>query len=406
MYAKLTGYRYRLLFFLSILSAVSFQTPTQADYFAVKAKKGEGIYALLRRYHLLEHPCNLEKFLKANQLKSNASLIIGKEYLLPVLIYTYDNKSIRTTIGNKDLDKAKRIQAFNELMLRQQLRKKSYRDSRILWVPYHELYCDKPSNGKMVSEEEVQASGPGNTASGTRHFPIFGKKYAHTPLQSQTLKGKIFYVEGGHGGPDPGAIGKVGVRKICEDEYAYDVALRLARLLISHGATVYVINRDPDDGIRSGEFLACDCDEVTYPKLKVPRAHKPRLFQRSDAINKLYQTHSKSGTKNQYSVVIHVDSRGKSQRTDVFFYHKKWSEQGKKMAESIRKTMASKYKHKTYTGTVSSRDLHMLRETKPAMVYIELGNIRNSADQKRIMIENNRQALSNWIYEGLVKAVK
>lgn len=395
-----------LLFFFSIIICVSFQPTGKSDYFSVTAQKGDGIYPLLRKYHLMEENSNLQQFLKANNLKSNSQLLVGKEYYLPILIYKYNGKSIRSSIGNNDLDKAKRIQAYNELMLRNKFRKKSYKESNILWVPYHEIYSKKTPPKEIVKEEEVSLQKVGKEKTGTRNFPIFGKKFAYTPLKSNKLKGKIFYVEGGHGGPDPGAIGKVGVRKICEDEYAYDVSLRVARLLISNGATVYVINRDPDDGIRQAQFLICDCDEQTYPKLKVPRAHKPRLFQRSDAINKLYDANYKSGVKNQYAVVIHVDSRGKSESTDTFFYYKKWSKDGEKMAESIRKTMASKYKQKTYKGTSSSRDLHMLRESKPSMVYIELGNIRNASDQKRLLIESNRQALANWIYEGLAKVVK
>jgi len=50
--------------------------------------------------------------------------------------------------------------------------------------------------------------------------------------------------------------------------------------------------------------------------------------------------------------------------------------------------------------------LHMLRETKPTSIYIELGNITNPKDQKRIIWTNNRQALANWLYEGIVAAVK
>ncbi|MBK7872679.1 MAG: N-acetylmuramoyl-L-alanine amidase [Saprospiraceae bacterium] len=81
---------------------------------------------------------------------------------------------------------------------------------------------------------------------------------------SNKLKGKIFYLSSGHGGPDPGATTRRAGRTICEDEYAYDVALRLCRLLVSHGATAYMIVRDPNDGIRSEELLKCDQDEIVW----------------------------------------------------------------------------------------------------------------------------------------------
>ena len=72
------------------------------------------------------------------------------------------------------------------------------------------------------------------------------------------------------------------------------------------------------------------------------------------------------------------------------------------MHEVIKAKYASHRKGRSYSGTVTSRDLHMLRETLPTSVYIELGNIRNAADQQRIVIERNRQLLANWLYEGLL----
>ncbi|MEW4925115.1 hypothetical protein [Algibacter sp. 2305UL17-15] len=36
------------------------------------------------------------------------------------------------------------------------------------------------------------------------------------------------------------------------------------------------------------------------------------------------------------------------------------------------------------------------------MVYIELGNIKSKKDQKRIINYENRDALANWIFGGLV----
>jgi N-acetylmuramoyl-L-alanine amidase len=48
----------------------------------------------------------------------------------------------------------------------------------------------------------------------------------------------------------------------------------------------------------------------------------------------------------------------------------------------------------------------MLRKTTPVTTFIELGNIRNYRDQVRFLKENNRQALANWLAEGLVKDFK
>lgn len=100
-----------------------------------------------------------------------------------------------------------------------------------------------------------------SAASGTRKvgdklvYPLFGKKHAEYTLRSNQLKGACFYLSSGHGGPDPGAIGKAGGHKLHEDEYAYDITLRLARALMEEGATVYMIIQDEKDGIRDGRYL-------------------------------------------------------------------------------------------------------------------------------------------------------
>ena len=52
---------------------------------------------------------------------------------------------------------------------------------------------------------------------------------------------------------------------------------------------------------------------------------------------------------------------------------------------------------------MSERDLHMLRETKPSGVYIELGNIANASDQQRIVSPANRQLLADWLLLGLIE---
>ncbi|MEO9892091.1 N-acetylmuramoyl-L-alanine amidase [Aurantibacter sp.] len=237
-----------------------------------------------------------------------------------------------------------------------------------------------------------------------KEYEIFGKKHSAVVSQSERLKGAVYYLVAGHGGPDPGAMAVYGGKSIAEDEYAYDITLRLAKELLSHGATVYIIIRDPNDGIRDERILKIDHDEVAYLDKVIPLNQVARLKQRVDIINQL---HSKNRGKFQRLLVTHVDSRSVGQNIDVFFYHHKNSKNGKKLAESIHKTFHKKYKkyqpNRTYTGTFGDRTgLYMVRRTDPAMAYIEIGNIRNKKDQRRILDPDNRQALAKWISEGVI----
>ncbi len=235
-------------------------------------------------------------------------------------------------------------------------------------------------------------------------YEIFGDAYKDVEIKDQTLKGAVFYVVGGHGGPDPGAIGKYGSHTLCEDEYAYDVSLRLARNLIEHGATVYMIIRDKNDGIRDEAYLKADKDEVCYPKLSIPLSQGKRLRQRVNAVNKLYKKH-----KGQYQrmVILHIDSRRKGKNIDVFFYHYKKSKTGKKLANRLQETFQQKYAEhqpgRGYKGSVSSRNLYVIKYSSPTAVFMELGNINHQRDQQRFIKPNNRRALAKWLTEGLIK---
>jgi N-acetylmuramoyl-L-alanine amidase len=185
------------------------------------------------------------------------------------------------------------------------------------------------------------------------------------------------------------------------------VALRLTRNLLAHGATVYLIVRDPDDGIREDELLSCDKDETVWVEQEIPLTQAERLQQRSDVINLLYQKNRDQGVGYQRLITIHVDSDRANEQLDVYFYHKANDLGSFQLATTLQQTMREKYdeyrKGWGYEGSVSSRDLHMLRETEPTSVFIELGNIKNRNDQARLIIPGNRQLIADWLFAGLVK---
>ena len=235
-------------------------------------------------------------------------------------------------------------------------------------------------------------------------YAIFGEKHKTVIAKSERLKGNVYYLVSGHGGPDPGAMGTYAGKQIAEDEYAYDITLRLAKELLAHGATVQIIILDENDGIRDDRILEIDHDEVAYPNKTIPLNQVARLKQRVEIINGLYKENK---GKYQRLIVTHVDSRSEGQNIDVFFYHHEKSKNGKKLAESIHKTFDAKYRqyqpNRSYAGTFEDRtSLYLVKKTHPAMTFIEIGNIRNAKDQRRIVDPDNRQALAKWISEGVL----
>ena len=236
----------------------------------------------------------------------------------------------------------------------------------------------------------------------TRKEPLFGKKYQKYSVSSKSLKGAVFYLVSGHGGPDPGCIGKYKGKELHEDEYAYDIILRLGRRLLENGAKVYFIIQDEKDGIRDAAVLDNSKRETCMGK-PIPLNQNERLKQRCAAVNRLFKK-DKSAYKR--AIVIHVDSRSHRNQLDVFAYYAPKSSKGKQLGEQIMQTFEKEYHHhqpnRGFNGSVTERNLYVLRNTTPVATFIELGNIQNQFDQRRLVIPDNRQALANWMTKAII----
>ncbi len=333
----------KVIFVLFLLQSI-FTIHSFAQSKVVTAQKGDGIYSLLKRYgYSISESMDSFIVLNKKHIGKNNALFAGVKYKLP--------------------------------------------DPKV--------------------SSAAPATGTAKKKIKTVHYNIFGKKYADIEITGNELKGAVYYLVGGHGGPDPGAVGKHKGHQICEDEYAYDVILRLARNLIAEGATVYLITRDKNDGIRDESYLKADKDEVCYPNQPIPLSQMKRLRQRTRAVNQLYKKHKGAY---QRMIAAHVDSRSKKENIDVFFYFDKRSKTGEKTANILKNTFEKKYKEKQpgrgYRGTVSARNLYVVRNTYPPAVFIELGNMNHQRDIKRLVVSDNRQALANWLAIGLEKDFK
>ena len=271
----------------------------------------------------------------------------------------------------------------------------------------------KNTGAKNTTSESAGTKQPSSKAKSTKigttiNEPLFGKQLANVKVTSNRLAGACFYVVSGHGGPDPGAIGKVGRYELHEDEYAYDIALRLARNLMQEGAEVHIIIQDAKDGIRDDSYLSNSKRETCMGDA-IPLNQVQRLQQRCDKINALYRKDRKNHSYCR-AIFIHIDSRSKGKQTDVFFYYSNKKGDSKRLANNMKDTFESKYdKHQPnrgFSGTVSGRNLYVLSHTTPASVFVELGNIQNTFDQRRLVINSNRQALAKWLMEGFLKDYK
>jgi len=301
---------------------------------------------------------------------------------------------VAQTTFNYESDKPKRGEGLHSFLIRHNLSPKEHQQ---LFIELNKGKLGK--NNSLLAHHAYLIP----TTEIELYEPLFGKERERFPLESKEMKGTSFYLVAGHGGPDPGAIGKYGGNELHEDEYAYDITLRLTKKLMENGAKVHLVIQDEDDGIRDNQILRYDNHE-TCGKQTIPLDQNKRLKQRTQEVNKLYKQDTEAYRR---CLIIHLDSRSKRKQIDVFFYHHKKSKSGKKLALQIRGIFDEKYAQhqpsRGFSGTVSERNLYLLRNTTPVSVFVELGNIQNYRDQQRFVKSDNRQALANWLYMGIKK---
>ena len=184
-----------------MLPLSSFREDPSRVYLNVRLERAMTISELMSKYLLNEYDCNDEQFRKINNLTSKtASLSKNKIYNLPIWIYDYNGKSIRSSIGNSDLDLAKKIQSYNVDLQKKGVRTQSYQQNKYIYVPYHFFNCLDKRKKNILEDEPVFVEGSEKVRGvATRTYAIFGRKYQDVPLLDKKLRGRIFYVEGGHG---------------------------------------------------------------------------------------------------------------------------------------------------------------------------------------------------------------
>lgn len=375
-------------------------------YLSIKAREGQTLSGIFELYEIPYNTQTIKKFQELNPRKVGKSLKIlwGLRYKLP--IETLPNskfeqqlsKELESSIFHNILEYNKRMEA-----------KKLKTTKKEIWIPTHFLISepeDKLSNDSSTGTKLKDKKEPKNNK---LFEPYFGKKYKKVKIQDNALKGCVFYLVSGHGGVDPGAIGKFDGNELHEDEYAYDITLRLALELHKHRAKVYMITIDTNDGIRDDKFLKPSYDEIFYGGIQIATNQKERLQECASTVNKLYRENKKR-YKNHISINIHLDSRSEGEKIDVFFYYQEGNSVSKAIADSLLSTLRLQYARfqpgRGYSGTVDTRNLFMLRNTIPPTVYIELGNIRNKSNQYRFIEKDNRQAIAKWLCLGFLRYFK
>lgn len=190
--------------------------------------------------------------------------------------------------------------------------------------------------------------------------------------EEQKLKGKIIYLDPGHGGRDPGAMYK----ELKESEINLRITNELKNELESNGAIVYQT--------RIGDY---DLSKI------VTKNHKRNdLETRAKLINE-------SECDIYISIHLNSDSSPTWSGTQIFYTNK--NEENKKLAQMIQTQFKEKLKTKREIKQLKNMYLFD-KLTKPG-VLIEAGFISNANDRYLLKQQNYQKKLAQIITQAIIQ---
>ncbi len=186
------------------------------------------------------------------------------------------------------------------------------------------------------------------------------------------LKGRVFIIDAGHGGKDPGTAAGGAVEKTI----VLDIARRVASRLEARGARV--VQTRPED-----RFVTLD------RRVRIANQTRPDAF-----------------------VSIHVNSAGNRRARGVEIYRPIRREAGHepaklsrsaRLAESLYRELARLSPAEDRGVKPNSRKLRVVRKTHAPAVLVEVGFVTNASDRALLKNSEYRDKLAKAIVRGLEK---
>lgn len=279
-------------------------------------------------------------------------------------------------------------------------------------------YYGRPraSYQKTASYFEGSAQGPRNTyrrAAGL--WQSFEQKVDALGRLSRRLEGWHFVLDPGHGGVDPGAIvstrdGNGNTLYVVEDEYVYDIALRVYVLLRLHGAEVTMTLLSPNHLLRDNHpatrTFVHEKNEVFNSRRinesnrasSWPRGGRAGLAARVDVAEHAF---SNTPPDRRVFVSLHADNSTQLSSSPMVLYYSGRGKVDRKSREFARRLLPSLGAGAHLRG----QNLGVLRNNPAGMkVLVELRNLAYTENAWALRFEKSRQRDAEKLVKALLDA--
>lgn len=195
-------------------------------------------------------------------------------------------------------------------------------------------------------------------------FPIF---------VAQTIKSQnVICIDAGHGGSDPGKVGK---NNVLEKDINLSIALKLQKLLEKQNYKVYMT--------RTGDYNLADSDQNK---------------KRTDLSNRKKQIYANDPLA---VISIHQNSYPSSDVHGAQVFYPQNSQKSKLLADSIQTAFIKDLDSKNKRVAKANSDYYLFRDNPYPIVIVECGFLSNPRELKLLQDTKYQQKAVKCIYIGL-----
>ena len=197
------------------------------------------------------------------------------------------------------------------------------------------------------------------------------------PTVTLPVSGKTIVVDAGHGVPDEGAESSNGTT---EAQTNLKIALKVQNLLEQSGCTVLLT--------RSDENAIYDLDSKTLKQKKI-----------SDIHNRV-----KIGNEGHADafVSIHLNKIPEPQYDGWQTFYKKDSEEGRKLAICIQKSLGEAIPKENNRIAKSIENVYIINHVEIPTTIVECGFLSNPEEEKQLLENSYQDRLAWGIYNGII----
>lgn len=191
------------------------------------------------------------------------------------------------------------------------------------------------------------------------------------------IMNKVILIDAGHGGFDPGAVGKISN----EDKINLGIALKLRRLIEQSGGIV-LLTREDGNGLN-------DSNNTSIRNKKNEDMKKRRIIIEE--------------TEPEIFISIHVNSFPVSKYYGAQTFYKRGSEESKLLANLIQEEFRNVLDKNNKRKPQPRDNVYLIRKAKNISLLIEVGFISNSREERLLNDEIYQEKVAWAIYIGLLK---